>query len=83
MKSKKVLAAALAAALAVSMAACSGGTSSGGTTASGSGEGGGATGETVNLTIWSPPDTAGIEQWWVDTLNTWNSEHPEDRKSVV
>ena len=81
MKSKKVLAAALAAALAVSMAACSGGTSSGGTTASGSGEGGGATGETVNLTIWSPTDTAGIEQWWVDTLNTWNSEHPEIRVS--
>lgn len=33
--------------------------------------------ETVNLTIWSPTDTEQIEAWWVETLDTWNAEHPE------
>ncbi len=83
MKTKKALAAALAAALAVSMAACSGGTSStAGTAGSGaasnaaSAENGGSS-ETVSLTIWSPTGEAAIEDWWVETLDAWNAEHPD------
>ena len=79
MKTKKALAAALAAALAVSMAACSGGTSStAGTASSGaaSAENGGSS-ETVSLTIWSPTGEAAIEDWWVETLDAWNAEHPD------
>ena len=80
MKTKKALAAALAAALAVSMAACSGGTSStagsGAASNAASAENGGSS-ETVSLTIWSPTGEAAIEDWWVETLDAWNAEHPD------
>lgn len=33
--------------------------------------------DVVNLTIWSPTDTAAIEEWWVEKLAEWNEEHPE------
>ena len=80
MKTKKALAAALAAALAVSMAACSGGTSStagsGAASNAASAENGGSS-EPVSLTIWSPTGEAAIEDWWVETLDAWNAEHPD------
>lgn len=33
--------------------------------------------DVTNLTIWSPTDTAAIEEWWVEKIAEWNDEHPE------
>ncbi|MDO4308321.1 MAG: extracellular solute-binding protein [Eubacteriales bacterium] len=33
--------------------------------------------DVTNLTIWSPTDTAAIEEWWVEKLAEWNEAHPE------
>lgn len=33
--------------------------------------------DVTNLTIWSPTDTAAIEEWWVEKIAEWNEEHPE------
>lgn len=36
-----------------------------------------ASGETVELKIWSPTDTEAIEAWWVEKIDEWNEAHPE------
>lgn len=29
------------------------------------------------ITIWSPSDKESIENWWTETINKWNEEHPD------
>lgn len=66
---KKIICIILALAMTMALAACgSGSASSNAPTSASSGN---------TLTIWSPSDKEAIEAWWVDTLNTWNAEHPE------
>ena len=33
--------------------------------------------EDAVITIWSPSDKESIENWWTDTINEWNEEHPD------
>ena len=64
MKRKKLTGALLTVAMVLSLAGCGLSDSS-------------AADENSTLTIWQPTDTAAIEQWWVEKLAEWNSEHPE------
>ena len=80
---KKVISLILALALVLSLAAC-GGSSGGGSNNSGSsggnsggGDSSGAAGGAVQLSIWQPTDREAVENWWVEKLNEWNSEHPD------
>ena len=66
---KKIICIILALAMTMALAACGSG--------SGSSEAPASASSGNTLTIWSPSDKEAIENWWVDTLNTWNAEHPE------
>lgn len=33
--------------------------------------------DVTNLTIWQPSDKESVENWWVEKLDQWNSEHPD------
>ncbi|MCI8577722.1 MAG: extracellular solute-binding protein [Lachnospiraceae bacterium] len=75
---KNLASLALVSAMALSLVACGGnsGSSSGGA-APASGGGNDASGDVTNLTIWQPSDKETIENWWIEKLDAWNSEHPE------
>lgn len=72
MKMKKIACMLLASAMVLSVTACGGSESADSASSSESSDSG-----AVNLTIWSPTDTAAIEAWWVEKLAEWNAEHPE------
>lgn len=75
---KNLASLAVISAMALSLVAC-GGNSGSSAPAGGSGSGGNdaASGDVVNLTIWQPSDKETIENWWIEKLDAWNSEHPE------
>lgn len=77
---KKLISLILALAMALSLVACgsSGSSTSGNSSAEGTATGdSAASGDVVNLTIWSPTDEQSVEDWWVEHLAQWNEEHPE------
>jgi ABC-type glycerol-3-phosphate transport system substrate-binding protein len=76
---KKLVSIMLASAMTLSLVACGGGSESGSSDAASGSEGGSASASegAVSLTIWQPSDKESIENWWVEKLDEWNSEHPD------
>jgi ABC-type glycerol-3-phosphate transport system substrate-binding protein len=84
---KRVVSLLLTAVMIASLTACggSGGSGSSGTSSEPAAAGGAAASETapaatseaVEVKIWQPTDKEAVENWWVEKLNAWNSEHPE------
>ncbi|MDD2970916.1 MAG: sugar ABC transporter substrate-binding protein [Lachnospiraceae bacterium] len=75
MKLKKLLCVGLATVMTMSLTACGNNASS--NAVNGDQTGSKASGDTINLTIWSPTDEEPIENWWVEKLAAWNEAHPE------
>lgn len=67
---KKIIALVLSLAMALSLVAC-------GSQNNQNNDSSASDGDVIQLSIWSPTDTADIEAWWVETLDTWNAEHPD------
>ena len=36
-----------------------------------------SSGDAVSINIWQPTDKEAVENWWVEKLDEWNSEHPD------
>lgn len=72
MNTKKIVAAVMTAAMASTM--FGGAAFAGETEAQATGQGDAST---ASIVIWSPTDEPGVEQWWVDRIGEWNSEHPD------
>ncbi|MBE5999312.1 MAG: sugar ABC transporter substrate-binding protein [Sarcina sp.] len=90
---KKVVSLLLASAMALSLAACGGSgssdssgssapaggadASSGTTTEAAAPAADASSSEAVSISIWQPTDKEAVENWWVEKINAWNSEHPD------
>lgn len=77
---KKIFSLLMASAMVLSLAACGGsggGSGDAGSTGSSEGDGGAASGDAVQISLWQPSDKESVENWWVEKLDEWNSEHPD------
>ena len=73
---KKIISMLLASSMILTLAACGGGSGSG-TSDSSSGDQDAASGDAAAITLWQPTDKESVENWWVEKLDEWNSEHPD------
>lgn len=77
---KKIISLVLALAMALSLVACGGSSNSSsgtGDSSAGATNNTEASGDVTYLNIWQPSDKESIENWWVEKLDEWNSEHPD------